>query len=185
MKKIIFILTILISVAVIILLFVVFSALQGKAPSQNELILPTQVPIIPVHLNSIPPSTNTIPTTGPSQINLSAQATQESIQAINLLDGFLPYNNSFTSSTGIPVQIYIPGKNQQERTWTLQIQTLGINFQIATQDPKYTSMRQSFREAAQIVFAFLDSHNVNPSTIFITWGDRAYEQETAEKWLQN
>ncbi len=46
-------------------------------------------------------------------------------------------------------------------------------------------MRQSFREAAKTVFDFLDKNGVNRESLFISWGDRAYEQDTAEKWLQN
>lgn len=185
-RNIIFILVTFSAILLIIVLFFAFSLTQNNnAPQEPGLIVPTQVPLVPVRLDTIPQSTKVIPTTGPSQIDLSAAATQTSIQEISKLNNALPYATSFTSSVGIPIEIFIPGKNQQGRTWTLQVQTLGVNFQADPQTPKYALMRQSFREAAKMVFSFLESRNVSPSNIFITWGDRTYEQDTAEKWLQN
>jgi len=184
MRKIIFIIT---SASIVLLIFLIFLltwSASSRRPTQT-IVIPTQIPLTPVRLPGLPPSTNKIPVVGPHEVNTAAPETQASIREVQKLENVLPYNLSFTSSTGAPVTIFIPGKTLQTRDWVLKTEITGINFQADPSSQEYASMKQSFREAAKNVFDFLDKNGVNTKNIFVTWGDRAYEQETAEKWLQN
>jgi len=46
-------------------------------------------------------------------------------------------------------------------------------------------MKQSFKEAANDVFTWMQSKGADPRKMFIVWGDRKFIQDSAEMWLRS
>ena len=117
-------------------------------------------------------------------INTQTKTVVDSVKNIESLSSKLPFNNSFTSSSGLEVEILIPSKEYLENDWTLTVQMFGIDYQVPDGDPEYESMKQSFREGANIVFKFIEDAGLNPNDFIILWGNRQIIQDSSEKWLQ-
>lgn len=186
MKKTVFIIISVTFVIIFLGLFLWFSQVNRPLPTTPQLVLPTAIPIPSIEIQAAPKSTLLIPTIQPGVVDLMAPEVIRSTIGIQKLSANLPYSTSFTTLTGIPVEIYISNTNLQGRNWTLPVSINGINYHALTAtDPEYSIQKQAFREAANKVFDFLTNQGVNPNSIFITWGDKAYMQEAAETWLKN
>ena len=151
-----------------------------SAPTPN--IVPSKTPIRlikPYTLQDVP----TIPLSQGGGLDLTSPIAKASIQSVAGLIQYLPYQKDFTSSSGVSISILIPSQDLQSNTWTLTAQVSGINYETSVGDSDYPSMKESFQEAASDIFSWVSSHNVNPQRIIFSWGDKAYIQQQAERWL--
>lgn len=188
MNKLLIIIIIGSVITVIILLAVLmFARITGKSPLGLPIlpsITPIESNIIPI--TNAPKSTLLIPTAPLEQgggVNVSAPTVEASTQEIKKITGLLPQTFQKTLTTGLPVDIFISIPDVS-RPWVLPIFIGGIDYQVPENSPKYAVMRNSFREAAKETFKALSESGVDTSKLFINWGDQAFIQERAEKWLQ-
>lgn len=162
---------------------------QTKEETIPHPIIPTSIPISVQQTPKIIPLDITIaPTYAPSQgqgINIQSPVVQQSISEIKKLAPFLPYNKDLTLSNGTTVSIVIPPYDLQNNEWTLTVQIFNVDYQTTPDQPDYQNQRQSFKEAANYVFSWMQSNGVDPKKIFVSWGDKAYIQDQAQEWLQN
>lgn len=168
---------------ILVFLFLIFSALTRRTGNDRQ-PLPTPTPII---VNEPPKPVQTLPTIPFSQgggVDTKAQTVEESTQEVAKLYPYLPYSTALELSTGVSVSIQIPEKALQNQPWTLTVQVFGINYQTSPEQEDYDLMKRSFREAATGVFAWIKSHEADPSKMYIVWGDRSYIQNIAEEWLK-
>ena len=63
------------------------------------------------------------------------------------------------------------------------MQIFGIDYQSPENTTDYAIAKSTFLEAANKVFAWMESKGADPNKIIISWGDRQFIQERAEKWL--
>lgn len=183
---------------------------NGQTPTPTAIILPPEVLKVDGPNDKVPqitnvpfptytlrqndpikttiPNTQNIPTIDPADgggVNTDSPSVTSSTQAIQNLSGSLPLTIITKLSTGLTVNINIPSEDLQNNTWTLFVDVQNINFQVAPQENSYKLMKNSFREAASDVFAWIRTQNVDPSQIYFVWGTKAYQQQTAENWLKN
>lgn len=139
-----------------------------------------------VHLAK-PPSILSVPTVPYQQgggVDKNSPLIQQSENEIKKLTPFLPYNKSFTLSTGIRVDIVIPQETLQQAPWTLTVNMEGIIYTVSPQNSTlYTKAEISFKEAASHVFDWIRSHGADPNKIIFVWGNSATDQAQAEQWL--
>ena len=176
----------------ILLLLITLFNLLSKKPTTTSLISPTFLPtptsILPsvTKVSIIPPSTNNLPTYAPEKgrgVDLKAPLIKNSTREIEKLYRFLPLNQEVRLSTGLTVSIVIPAQNLQNNPWTLTVQIFGIDYEVPQSDPSYLLMKNSFQEAAKVVFNWIKNNNVNLQNVIISWGDRQFIQDRAEEWL--
>lgn len=177
-----------ICIAVFLLLIVFFfSFLTPSQVPLKDIPSPTPIPLEEVLRRVNSPSLETIPTNSPAEgggIDMENTLVQKSLSAINKLAPNLPYQKDVTLSTGLPVTILIPDKSLQSNAWTLTVQIFNIDYEVTHASSNYPIIKSSFQEAAAIVFAWMESNNVNPNDVLIQWGDRAFIQEAAEGFLK-
>lgn len=92
----------------------------------------------------------------------------------------LPYRKSILSSTGNQITISI---HHQGDEFTIYVEMFPIEFQSSYEDPDLPRNVLNFREGATFLYNWLKKNGVDPSKIFISWGSKAYIQETAREWL--
>lgn len=186
----IYVITLIIGFVISILLVLIAIATSFSSPEQPPVtsLSPTPVPNRTTPQNVKPQSLQTIPTLSEEQgggVNLQSPEVVRSLAAINTLSPFMPFKKEITASTGLPITILVPGINLQSNPWTLTVLIEGIDYNVGPTESNYTFMKSSFREAAAIVFAWMQEHGVNPNNVLIQWGDRAFVQESAENFLKN
>ena len=178
------------SITIVIVLVIIINSIPVKKPDQP--ILENQTPIIsqsarsnssnnspPVaHLDTTPiplrPTINFANTFEPD-----SQPVVESKNSIRKLP--IPYTKEFIASNKITTEIVVP--DHQTNDWSLQIYINYINFSSRPGDTDYESHRQAFKETAKELFRWMNSYGVSPSDIYIEWGTRKIERDTAQKWL--
>lgn len=150
---------------------------------------PSSSPSLPPSIEKIsPPAMIDVPykpSTSGGGVDINSQLVQDSAREINKIGLFIPYQKEIKLSTGVDVSILIPGKELQINAWTLTIQVFGIDYRVTENDKDYEQMRKSFLEASKEVFSWMRSLGIAPEKIIISWGDRAFIQESAEKWLKS
>lgn len=144
---------------------------------------PTIVPNPPVKIikKDVPQSLRDV--LEKTKIETSSKPAQDSKNELEKISLSLPFVKKQTLSTGIFVEIDVYKIFTNEPKWILPVDIIGIDFQIPEDDPEYEINKKSFLEASDILFNFLKDNDVKPEKIFINWGDRAFIQERAEKWL--
>lgn len=146
---------------------------QNTSPPPHELILPKSV--------------EEVPTLSPDKglgVDTQSDSVQASIRELEKIYPYLPYSVEYKLSTGLNVSIVIPGKEMQANFWTLTVQIFGIEYEVPPGSPEYQNMRDSFREAANTIFDWLKSNDVDPTNLIVTWGDKVLIQEKAREWLR-
>lgn len=146
-------------------------------------VMPTAVDLPAVKGQSI----RNVPTLNPTEgigLDLNSDEIKNSIAQIEKIKDKLPYKKTFTSTTGLKVDIFIPSYELLENQWTLTVNTLGIDFEITDESPDYEKTKTAFLEAARDIFFWLKNNDVNTEQIIIRWGDRAFIQTRAEEWLR-
>lgn len=181
-------LTVAISLIVLVLGTVIFTNLNKaqKIPVQSPSPAPSIQRGIPQVIK--PPSTDELPYKPTDQgggLDLNAPVVQESKAGVQKLNTYLPYQTELDLSTGIKASVVIPGQQFQTDNWTLTVQIFGIDYQVSEGDKDYEVMRKSFLEASSSVFEWIKDKGVDPEKLIIIWGDRAFIQESAEKWLNS
>lgn len=187
-KVYIIILTLGFVISVTLITVAIFASLSSSEQPQVSSVTPTPVPNRTIPKNINPPSLHSIPTIAQDAgggIDLESPTVVRSLAAINTLAPFMPFKKDLTLSTGLPVSILIPSLDLQSNPWTLTVLIEEIDYNVGPTEPNYTFMKSSFREAAAIVFAWMQEHGVNPNNVLIQWGDRAFVQESAENFLKN
>jgi len=178
----------LISIGFIV--FILYSLFKAFSPSQTTPIprlSPTSVPNIPV-IEEKPESAENIPVKNPSDgggVDTESDKTQSSIRELNKIKPSLPYYNTHTLSTGGSVVISIPDNLLTATPWVLTVYVIGIDFQVPEGIPQYETEKVSFREVVGIVTSWLAAQDVDVSSVFISWGDKAFERQRAEQWLSD
>lgn len=129
---------------------------------------------------NLPPSTKLEPVKN-GKFDTSAPISQKSNEAINLLRPHLPYRAIFTTTTGTQVTYAI--RTISINPYTLYIETININFLLASSDPILAKNVEDFRETAGEIFKFMGQYNVNPSDVFISWANNKQAQDNAGAWL--
>lgn len=153
---------------------------------QPSATLPERYPVVSIRPDFTPPKQESLPVIPQSQgggIDVKSQQVRQSTTEINKLTGSLPYLQNLVLTTGQTVDIAIPGKNLQLNAWTLTVQIFGIDYQSPENTTDYAIAKSTFLEAANKVFAWMESKGADPNKIIISWGDRQFIQERAEKWL--
>ena len=179
----------------LLLLLIILFNLLSKKPTSISSISPTPLPTptlifppitrVPM-ISVIPPSTNNFPTYAPEKgrgVDLEAPLIKNSTREIEKLYRLLPLNQEVRLSTGLDVSIVIPPKDLQNNPWTLTVQIFGIDYEVPQSDSNYILVKNSFREAANIIFNWIKNNNADPQNIIISWGDREFIQVRAEEWL--
>ncbi|MDP4011354.1 MAG: hypothetical protein Q8P72_03965 [Candidatus Roizmanbacteria bacterium] len=127
-----------------------------------------------------------IPTLGPEQnfaVDTDSSLIRDSASSIQALTSFLPYDDSFTTSNGTRIDIRISDRTYADNEWTLLVHIFGPDYQIPKNNSEYTANKVAFLDAAQNVFNFLETNNIDSSQLIIQWGDRAFVRERSEQWL--
>jgi hypothetical protein len=175
--------------AVIIFISVVFFSSPNPAPvgsPRPSSAPPSRYPIVSIQPEYSPPKQNELPYLPQNRgggIDTKSPAVKQSAEEIGKLVSGLPYQQSWNLTNGQSVEAAIPGKNLQLNAWTLTVQIFGIDYQSPEGSEDYEVAKSSFLEAANKVFAWMKSKNADPNKIIISWGDRQFIQERAEKWL--
>lgn len=153
---------------------------------QPSATLPERYPVVSIRPDFTPPKQESLPVIPQAQgggIDVKSQQVRQSTTEINKLTSSLPYLQNLVLTTGQTVDIAIPGKNLQLNAWTLTVQIFGIDYQSPENTTDYAIAKSTFLEAANKVFAWMESKGADPNKIIISWGDRQFIQERAEKWL--
>ncbi|MEI6532667.1 MAG: hypothetical protein WCO06_02395 [Candidatus Roizmanbacteria bacterium] len=180
------------SFTIVIVLVIIVNSLSVKKPEQPISENPT--PIISQSArsnssNNTPPVAHLDTTPIPlrptinfaDKFDPSSQLIVESKNSIRKLP--IPYTKEFVASNKITTEIVVP--DHQTNDWSLQIYINYINFSSQPGDTDYESHRQAFKETAKELFRWMNSYGVSPSDIYIEWGTRKIERDTAQKWLTN
>lgn len=174
--------------SIIIFILAIISFLQNRQEKPTSVFpTPTTFPLKAERTIVLPKDIRLAPTFAPERgqgIDIESQVIKDATSGIAKITPLLPYEQTLTLSTGIPVEIVIPTRGYSSAPWTLTAQIFGINYQTSSTQSDYAVMRTSFREAASLVFAWLRSHDVDPKKIYIDWGDKVYIQDNAEAWLK-
>ncbi|HRN95868.1 MAG TPA: hypothetical protein PLD54_00295 [Candidatus Levybacteria bacterium] len=181
-KKILFIL----SITIIIVIFIGIVALLRtiKLPSKEDTSVIPLPTLYQPRITTLPQQPKTLPVTPGQGINLGDQAVINSIQEINKIQPFLPYQQTHILSTGIQVDIIISSGSVQGTPWILPVSIEGIDYNIPNTSSEYIPTRNTFIEATDIVFTWLEEHGVESDKVYISWGQRAAVQERIQQWLR-
>lgn len=128
-----------------------------------------------------------VPTLNPADgqgLNLESEEVKNSIAQIEKIKSKLPYKKTFTTTSGINVDILIPSYELLENPWTLTVHVFKLDYEILEDNPEYQKNRQAFLEAARDVFFWLKNNGVKTEQIIIQWGDREFIQTRSEEWLR-
>src|SRR3990167_5571536 len=173
-----------ISFAVLFGLIILFNSLQKASQPQIQPPTPTTVNYprptrVELPRTSPPPKTLPIPQsirnapTYPPEIgqgiDIESELVQSSTSEVEKLYPYLPYLVDYQLSTGIIASIVIPAKDLQENPWSLTVQIFGIDYQVPADSQDYQLMKDSFREAANVVFEWMNSYGVDPQKLIIRW----------------
>ena len=110
----------------------------------------------------------------------AATVSQDSKAQLAKIKDKLPYRKSILSSTGDQITV---STHHQGDEFTLYVEMFPIEFQSSYEDPNLPRNVLNFREGATFLYNWLKENDVDPSKIFISWGSKAYTQETARQWL--
>ncbi len=160
--------------------------------TSRQVVSPTPIPGGNIPTEFVLPqikgqSIHRVPTLNPREgmgLDLNSNEIKNSIAQIEKIKDKLPYKKTFTSTTGLKVDIFIPSYELIENPWTLSVNTFGIDFEITNESPDYEKTKIAFLEAARDIFFWLKNNGVNTEQIIIQWGDRAFIQTRAEEWLR-
>jgi len=110
-----------------------------------------------------------------------APISKQSKGSIDKLKSKLPYRKIVETSTGQKIIFVIIASRID--LYTLTIEVVGIDFQSTYDDPNLAKNVLTFRETAQTIFDWMEDQGVKSNEVFITWGSRAFQQQSAEAWL--
>jgi len=192
---------IFISISFVILfgLVIILKSLQKSSQPQTQLPTPTIINYpSPTRVElprtsppkkdlPVPQSINNAPTYPPDKgqgIDIESEFIQSATNEVQKLYPYLPYLVDYQLSTGLTASIVIPAQDLQENPWSLTVQIFGIDYQVPADSQDYQLMKDSFREAANVVFEWMNSYGVDPQKLIVRWGDKALIKERAEEWLQ-
>lgn len=128
-----------------------------------------------------------VPTLNPTEglgLDLNSVEIKNSQNEINKIKNNLPYKKSFTSSSGIAVDINIPSAELQGNDWRLMVHILGPDYEISSESIEYEENKSAFSEAAIDVFYWLKDNDVKTEKIILRWGDKEFIQKRSEEWLK-
>lgn len=162
------------------------SFLVPKAPKTPSLITsPSPVPTKYPLLKSVnPPEMKSLPSGKQGGVDIESDPIKNSQLEIEKLNPSLPFEETLRLESGEEVTILIPSPSLQINPWTLTVQIFGLDYQIPEDDSNYELIKESFLEASANAFGWINSKGANPEKIIISWGDKAFIQESAEKWLK-
>jgi len=181
---------VVIGVLILILIFLILVSRIFQSKDINVPIInpkPTEIISKDIPLENIL-TIDKIPTIAESDgygLDMESTEIKDSISQIQKLQKSLPFQKTFTSSTGKEIEIYIPGSKLSENEWTQTVHIFGIDYQIAESDENYESEKKSFQEAADIVLSHLKSNGVSSEKVLIQWGDRTFIQDRSRLWLSS
>lgn len=187
-SRLILIVASLIIIFVTLLLTSILSNLKPSGPVRQSSAVPTSTQKKTLQNIVVPKDIQTAPTYPPEKgagIDMSARVVATSIQEIEKLSPYIPYEKEVVLPNGQTLSVLIPPKNLQNNPWTLTVQIFGIDYNTSPTQKGYSSTKEAFRQAAGEVFTWMKEHDVNPRNIYISWGEKAYMQDQAEKWLKN
>ncbi len=152
---------------------------RGSVPSPTPFLIGGR--ISPVEMSKVPYKSGD----NGGGVNTSSPQVVDSAYEISKLTSSLPYQKDLNLSTGLKVNVLIPGQNLQINGWTLTVQIFGIDYQVTDGDKDYELMKKSFLEASKDIFSWMISQGVDPRKVIISWGDQSFIQQSAEKWLNS
>lgn len=186
------------AIAVVLILAIVVAIIfllreAGVTKPKTNIFFPTPTPFVTPQKNGIKKISSFldidfIPMLSSEKgggVDTSSQPVKDSISEIVKLSPFLPYDKTYTLSTGVEVSVVIPQKDPRDSPWALLVQIFGIDYQLAPEDKDYQLMKNSFREAGGDVALFLEEKGVTLNKVFVVWGDRSFIQNTAMSWIMN
>lgn len=128
-----------------------------------------------------------IPTYAPgkgSGVDLEAPLVANSLQEIQKIYPFLPYETTITTPSNREVTLVIPDKISQTNQWTLQIYIFDLDYQLKKEDPEYVVMQNSFRYAVTALNKWIEEKGADPKKIMFIWGDTEFIQNKSQEWLE-
>lgn len=175
-------------ILVIIFSFVASLFTNRTTPTATPSPLPfVQLPERRTLFNQLPQEASKAPQLIADQgegIDMTSAPIQTAISEIKKLQPYLPYHANLTLSNGAQVTVIISPETFQTNPWTLPVQIYGINFQSTPSQSDYHLTKNAFRETAQQIFAWLQTKGVDSNKIYISWGEKAFIQDQAERWLR-
>lgn len=117
-------------------------------------------------------------------VDTTSPQVQSSIKSIRKISPFLPYSHIFTTKNKIKIEVFLPESKYMENEWTLSANVFGIDYMIPENHPQYATMKEAFKEGALDVISFLENHDVDPTKVYIQWGDRRFIQDRADRWIR-
>ena len=178
----------------LIVVFALVAAFRGGSNTNQvpTFPLPTLSPSSVPGLNNLKPSevkpilTKDVPFKPGSEgggVDLQSPLVGQSQKEIARILPFLPYENNLTTASGKTISILIPSAQYQNTPWVLDVQIFGVNYQVNETDTDYTLQRELFLAAASNVFVWMKASGIDPEKVIISWGDKSYVRESADKWL--
>lgn len=152
------------AIAILIVFLIIFAlVLTSKSKPKDKYLPVTQQPTVN------------------DQFNENAAVSKTAKAEVDSLLKKLPYTQTIKTKTekNITYQIY----KRDADAYTIYIQIKGVNFRSDYTDPNLPENVQDFRDTASSVLGWISKQGVETEKIFIIWGDKAYVQENAEKWL--
>jgi hypothetical protein len=116
-------------------------------------------------------------------VDTNSIVVKDSIKNIEVLSLKLPYQEKFTTEEGVEVEIAINDITLELQNWILPVNVWGIDYQVPEDDPEYQNQKKAFIQASLRVYDFINSQDIDPSKIIISWGGREFIRTTAERWL--
>lgn len=116
-------------------------------------------------------------------VNLDSSTVQQSQVEVAKILPVLPYESRLVAPSGKTISILIPGAQFQTTPWVLDVQIFDIDYQVTEGAEDYDLQKNSFIFAVSNVFEWMRTQSINPQKIIISWGDKSYIRESAEKWL--
>lgn len=178
---------IVILIAIVGILFILYIGMLSRgtqAPDLNSTPSPANTVQMKAQMVQAS-SVKRIPTILPGKgfgLDLESQIVKDSEAQIEKLKTFLPYKKTVQTEP-FEVVLYIPTLELNTHRWMLSVDIVGPEYEVGKESASYDVNKESFLKGVNELYSFLQSHDVDPSSLFITWGGRAYIQEQAEEWL--
>lgn len=128
----------------------------------------------------IPPSVNQQPVVN-GTLDKEASQSVASKTGIEKIAKKLPHREVFKTSTGSSVTYSIFSKPTDP--YSIYVETIGISFELADNDPDLPLNVQNFRDTSQEILKFLKGSGIKTNETFIIWGSTSKAQYYAENWL--
>lgn len=151
------------------------------------------VPTAPTeqYFTEVGPNVDVVPTIPPDPygngggLDINSQIVKESQQNIEIIKSKLPYRDSFKSSSGVDVTVYIPGEDRQTVAWELEANVSGIRYLRDPNESEYNSQRTAFFETVDRFSNWVKQNGGDPTKMYVSWSSNKDDRDTIVLWLDS